>query len=46
MYEYVSWKMHDIMHVSWYIAEYSLFDTALLKKRPVILRSLRIEATP
>ena len=35
-----SWKLH----VSF--AEYSLFCRALLQKRPIILRSLLIEATP
>ena len=34
------------MNVSWYIAEYRLFCRALLQKRPMILRSLLIVATP
>ena len=32
------------LHVSF--AEYSLFYRALLQKRPIILRSLLLEATP
>ena len=45
-----TWLTHQYVrhqrHMHTYIAEYRLFYRALLKKRPVILRSLLIVATP
>jgi len=48
------WMGHDMGWLRWvgslklqvFFAEYSLFYRALLKKRPIILRSLLIVATP